>query len=40
MKSKLIRAVVAALITATLILAGSAGYGLPGGNSATLSTSR
>jgi hypothetical protein len=33
MKSKLIRALVAAMITATLILAGNAGYGLPGGDS-------
>jgi hypothetical protein len=33
MKSKLIRALAAAMITATLILAGSAGYGLPGGDS-------
>lgn len=37
MKSKLIRAVVAALIAGTLILAGSAGYGPPGTNSAQLS---
>ncbi len=40
MKSKLIRAVVAALITATLLLAGSAGYGLPGGNSPTASATK
>lgn len=38
MKSKLIRACVAALIAGTLILAGSAGYGPPGTNSVTLST--
>jgi hypothetical protein len=40
MKSKLIRALAAALITGTLLLAGSAGYGLPGGNSPTLSASK
>ena len=40
MKSKLIRAIVAALITGTLLLAGSAGYGLPGTNSTTTSISR
>lgn len=37
MKSKLIRALVAALIAGTLILAGSAGYGPPGTNGALLS---
>jgi len=40
MKSKLIRALAAALITGTLLFAGSAGYGLPGGNSPTLSASK
>jgi hypothetical protein len=36
MKSKLIRACLAALIAGTLILAGSAGYGPPGTNAVTL----
>lgn len=40
MKSKLIRAIAAALITGTLLLAGSAGYGLPGTNNFTTSVAR
>jgi hypothetical protein len=34
MKSKIVRALVAALVTATLLLAGTAAYGAPGGDSA------
>jgi hypothetical protein len=30
MKSKIVRALIAALITGTLLLAGTAGYGSPG----------
>lgn len=40
MKSKLIRAIAAALITGTLLLAGSAGYGLPGTNRVATTISR
>jgi hypothetical protein len=37
MKTRIIRALVAALVAGTLLLAGTAGYGLPGTNGTTLS---
>jgi len=37
MKTRILRALVAALVAGTLLLAGTAGYGLPGTNGAALS---